>query len=114
MLTSHSNIWVTDRPPSQYLQDLADIEGEASLRERLRTCLVEENAYQAALQNDYTAFLQARSETLHRRLMNLIDSTAAPARLTVDSAAKSPPARVDLTADLNFLPEEPVDRDSVD
>jgi hypothetical protein len=32
MLTSHSNIWVSDRPPSQYLRDRADLEGEAPLR----------------------------------------------------------------------------------
>ncbi len=67
MLSSVSNIWVSDRPPSQYLQDLADIEGEPALRRRLSTCLVEEEAYQAALRDDFDTFLRVRAETLHRR-----------------------------------------------
>jgi hypothetical protein len=74
MRTSHSNVWVSDWPPSQYLRDLADLEGGAPIRERLRSCLVEEEAYEAALRDDYDTFLRARSETLHRRLMALIGS----------------------------------------
>lgn len=113
MLSSNSNIWVTDRPPSQYLRDLADIEGEEPLRERLRTCLVEEDAYQAALRDDYDTFLEVRSETLHRRLMELIGTAAEPMRAgTADEEEPlSNGDEPDVAADLL---DEPVDLDSAD
>ncbi|WP_443047402.1 GmrSD restriction endonuclease domain-containing protein [Streptomyces sp. KMM 9044] len=76
MLSAITNNWISDRRPSAYLRDLAVWHGEDVLRERLRTCLIEEDAYQAALRDDYDAFLRARSKTLHRRLMELIGSAA--------------------------------------
>lgn len=78
MLTSISNIWISDRAPSDYLKDLRELESEEALRMRLRSCLIEEDAYQAALRDDFPAFLRARSETLHRRLMELIGGTGNP------------------------------------
>jgi hypothetical protein len=114
MLTSHSNIWVTDRPPSQYLRDLADIEGEEALRKRLRSCLVEEDAYQAALQDDYDTFLRVRSTTLHRRLMELIGTEAEPVSVDSGSGAELSPSGDELDMDAGFLLDEPVDRDSAD
>ncbi|MFI7216481.1 DUF262 domain-containing protein [Micromonospora maritima] len=115
MLTSNSNIWVSDRPPSRYLRDLAEIEGEGALRQRLRTCLVEEEAYQAALRDDYDTFLRVRSETLHRRLLQLIGSAAEPANVASSSAeplAGDQIIGLDLEGD--SLTDEPVDLDSVD
>jgi hypothetical protein len=114
MLTSHSNIWVSDRPPSRYLRDLTDLEGEAPLRERLGTCLVEEEAYEAALRDDYDTFLRARSETLHRRLMALIGSAAAPLAGAAEPDVAVPPDGDDLDGDEDFFTDEPVDRDSTD
>jgi hypothetical protein len=115
MLTSHSNIWVSDRPPSRYLRDLADIEGEAALRERLRTCLVEEEEYQAALRDDYDAFIRVRSETLHRRMMRLIGSAAEAPNLGGDDAGPlSGDDQADPELDTDLLSDEPVDHDSVD
>ncbi|WP_460727906.1 GmrSD restriction endonuclease domain-containing protein [Nocardia heshunensis] len=116
MLTSHSNIWVTDRPPSQYLRDLAVLEGEGPLRERLRTCLVEEDAYQAALRDDYDTFLRVRSETLHQRLMQLIGAAAGPATSAARGTAQSLPDDEVLAdeADSSSLLDEPIDRDSAD
>ncbi|MFF4786126.1 DUF262 domain-containing protein [Streptomyces griseorubiginosus] len=116
MLTSHSNIWVTDRPPSQYLRDLADIEGEGPLRERLSTCLVEEDAYQAALRDDYDTFLRVRSETLHRRLMQLIGGAAGPVSSAARGEVQSLPDDEGLEeeADSDSLLDEPIDRDSAD
>ncbi|WP_446224195.1 GmrSD restriction endonuclease domain-containing protein [Nocardia sp. IBHARD005] len=116
MLTSHSNIWVTDRAPSQYLRDLADTEGEEALRERLRTCLVEEDAYQAALRDDYDTFLRVRSETLHRRLMELIGQAAGSSNSAAKRAAQSmaDDNALEEDADPDSLIDEPVDRDSAD
>ncbi|MFC9966860.1 DUF262 domain-containing protein [Nocardia ignorata] len=116
MLTSNSNIWVTDRPPSQYLRDLADLEDEESLRARLRSCLVNEDAYQAALRDDYDTFLRVRSETLHRRLMELIGQAAgsnsqAATQVTQLLADDDVPAE---DMDSDSLMDEPVDRDSAD
>lgn len=111
MLSANSNNWITDRPPSRYLRDLRDIEGEEALRKRLRTCLVEDDAYAAALRDDYDAFLRARSETLHRRLMGLIGSAAG------DSEGVVPVVGMEGTVDVVDQaadPDEPIDRDSVD
>lgn len=116
MLSSVSNIWVSDRPPSQYLQDLADIEGEPALRRRLSTCLVEEEAYQAALRDDFDTFLRVRAETLHRRLMGLINSAAEVPNVegTDGAGAVSNEDRTDPELDTDLLDDEPVDRDSAD
>lgn len=114
LLTSHSNIWVSDRPPSQYLRDLADIEGEDALRGRLRTCLVEEEAYQAALRDDYGTFLRVRSEALHRRLMALIGSAAQPTSVVTGENTETLANGDEPDLDPDFPLEEPVDRDSTD
>ncbi|WP_162173355.1 GmrSD restriction endonuclease domain-containing protein [Salinispora pacifica] len=115
MLTSNSNIWVSARPPSRYLRDLVDIEGEGALRQRLRTCLVNEDAYQAALRDDYDTFLRVRSETLHRRLLQLIGVAAEPTNVASSSAR--PLAGDEIIGsdrDADSLADEPVDLDSVD
>lgn len=114
MLTSLSNIWVTNRPPSQYLRDLADTEGEDALRERLLTCLVEEDAYQAALRDDYDTFLRMRSETLHRRLMQLIGSAAAFTSVGTFVGAEAPTNGDEVGEDPDARLDEPIDRDSAD
>jgi hypothetical protein len=71
MLTSISNIWISDQVPSQYLTDLIDTEGEEALRHRLASCLISGEAFEAALRDDYNGFLAARSETLHGWAMEL-------------------------------------------
>jgi hypothetical protein len=108
MLTSLSNIWITDRPPSQYLRDLCDLEGEDVIRRRLATCLVEEDAFQAALRDDYPEFLKARSETLHRRLTALLGGAR------VVSETPLPDDEEVLEPGAEFEVDEPVDRDSAD
>ncbi|WBB70596.1 DUF262 domain-containing protein [Micromonospora sp. WMMD812] len=115
MLTSNSNIWVSDRPPSRYLRDLADIEGEGALRQRLRTCLVNEEAYQAALRDDYDTFLRVRSETLHRRLLQLIGLATEPTNVATSSAEPLVGDEIiDSDLDVDPLTDEPIDLDSVD
>ncbi|GHF50792.1 hypothetical protein FHX82_003934 [Amycolatopsis bartoniae] len=72
MLTSISNIWISDQVPSRYLQDLCDTDGEDVVRERLTSCLVSDEAFDAAMRDDYEGFLVARSKTLHQRAMKLM------------------------------------------
>jgi hypothetical protein len=114
MLTSHSNIWISDRPPSRYLRDLADLDGEGAVRERLRTCLVEDEAYRAALRDDYDTFLKVRSETLHRRLMELIGAAAASPGTGSGVRGAPAPSDYEPEVDGDAISDEPVDRDSAD
>ncbi|MEU6014495.1 DUF262 domain-containing protein [Streptomyces sp. NPDC047515] len=113
MLSAITNNWISDRRPSDYLKDLADWHGEDVLRARLRTCLIEEAAYQAALRNDYDGFLRARSETLHRRLMELIGSAAGSSG-GGESSLPTPDVEPDPPVVAGADDVEPVDRDSVD
>lgn len=71
MLTSVSNIAISDQRPSAYLRDVIDFDGEEAIRHRLTTCLISQDSYQAMLSDDYDAFVRARSETLHRRALSL-------------------------------------------
>ncbi|WP_078952777.1 GmrSD restriction endonuclease domain-containing protein [Streptomyces decoyicus] len=109
MLTALSNNWISDRAPSRYLKDLAELNGEDALRARLRSCLVEEDAYQAALRDDYDAFLRARSEALHRRLKGLIGSAAEGSGIGQAEGVTLEELVMDSAPD-----DGPVDRDSVD
>jgi hypothetical protein len=105
MLTSVSNIFVSDQPPSMYLKDMCDTDGEDIVRERLARSLVNDAAYAAARRDDYEAFLEIRSRTLHERLMDLIGPTGGTAS---DYASFSEEAEV------SGDDGEPVDRDSAD
>lgn len=71
MLTSVSNIAISDQRPSAYLRDIIDFDGEETIRHRLGTCLISEAAYQAMLNDDYDAFVRARSETLQHHALSL-------------------------------------------
>ncbi|MFF0478992.1 DUF262 domain-containing protein [Streptomyces sp. NPDC004284] len=110
MLSAITNNWISDRRPSAYLKDLAHWHGEDKLRARLRTCFIEEDAYQAALRDDYDGFLRARSETLHRRLMELIGSAAGSS----DGGVLSVPTPRAEPDPAEATDSEPLDRDSVD
>lgn len=105
MLSSVTNIWVSDRAPSEYLKDLCETEDEEVIRRRLATCLVDDAAFDAARVDDYDGFLRARSETLHARLVELIGNEVA------GSGKLAPLPDED---DSEFDPDEPVDRDSAD
>ncbi|MER5929363.1 DUF262 domain-containing protein [Streptomyces sp. NPDC002054] len=96
MLSAITNNNISDYPPSVYLRDHIDWHGEEKVRARLRTNLIEEDAYQAALRDDYDEFLRARSETLHRLLMELISSAAqvgGQMTVTVPAARSGAPDR---------------------
>lgn len=64
MLTAISNQAVADDPPAAYLKDEIDFCGEAEMRRRLESLLISPQAFDAAMQGDYRAFVAARSETL--------------------------------------------------
>lgn len=105
MLSSVTNIWVSDRAPSEYLKDLCETESEDVIRRRLASCLVDNAAFDAAMVDDYDGFLRARSETLHARLVELIGNE-------VIGGGKLAPLPDE--AESEFDPDEPVDRDSAD
>lgn len=45
--------------------------GKERILAHLASCLVTEEAIEAAMRNDYPEFLRIRSETLHRRVLEL-------------------------------------------
>jgi hypothetical protein len=105
MLSSVSNIQISDQAPSVYLKDLCDTDGEDAVRERLARSLVNDAAYEAARRDDYAAFLEIRSRTLHDRLMGLIGPV---------SGSIIGPAIAGDEVEPSLDDGEPVDRDSVD
>ncbi|MBT2390680.1 DUF262 domain-containing protein [Streptomyces sp. ISL-1] len=106
MLSSVTNIYISDQPPSVYLKDLCETQGTETIRARLATCLVDDAAFESALRDDYEGFLQARSETLHKRLMQLIGTSA-------DGVGEYVSVLEEAESDVSAV-DEPVDRDSVD
>ncbi|WP_454198228.1 GmrSD restriction endonuclease domain-containing protein [Nocardia sp. Marseille-Q1738] len=75
MLTSITNIHISDQRPSEYLQDLIDMHGEATIRANCAASLVPPAAFDAALVNDYDTFLTERAALLCKRARDLTDTT---------------------------------------
>lgn len=75
LLTSISNISIKDSSPREYLSSIIEAEGRDELLTRLGSCLVSEDALDAALQNDYEGFLEARSKTLQKHALELCGET---------------------------------------
>lgn len=71
LLTSISNIQIKDKAPSQYLREIMSASGRGALVQRMASNLVPEVALDAALDDDYQAFLTMRSEFLHRHAASL-------------------------------------------
>jgi hypothetical protein len=67
-LTSASNKLISDRSPKAYLDPLLQANGDRALV-WLESNLVSQEAIDAALQNDYPAFIDARSKTIHAKVM---------------------------------------------
>lgn len=72
MLTSVSNIAISKKAPSIYLADIIANNGVSELRRRLKSCLVSDAAFEAAMLDDYDGFLSERSATLQEEAMNLV------------------------------------------
>lgn len=85
MLTSVSNIAIRDKAPSRYLREIADRMGESALRDRLLSCMVPENAYQAALVDDYDEFLRCRSDYLQAKALEMAGLSASGSDLAIDN-----------------------------
>ncbi|MDZ5076100.1 GmrSD restriction endonuclease domain-containing protein [Nesterenkonia sp. HG001] len=95
MLTSISNIQIRDKAPSVYLSEVAATIGQDELRNRLDKSLVSEAAYQAALADNFEAFLEARAAHLQKLALALagltpaggvpVDATVASDSVTDDS-----------------------------
>ncbi len=66
LLTSKSNISISDSAPSEYLRRLIDSNGRDALLKRLESNLIPEAALDAALQDDFSEFVQIRSIHLHQ------------------------------------------------
>lgn len=66
LLTSRSNIAISDSAPSAYLKGVIDANGREALVERLRSNLIPDAALDAALDDDFDAFINLRSTHLHK------------------------------------------------
>lgn len=64
MLTAISNQAIGDQAPSAYLKDEIDFSGEEEIVRRLDSLLVSRQAFEAAMRDDYQAFVAARASTL--------------------------------------------------
>lgn len=71
LLTSVSNIQISDSAPSEYLGQIMNDCGRGELVRRLESNLVPESALDAALADDYPSFLEARSAYLHAHVQSL-------------------------------------------
>jgi hypothetical protein len=70
MLTSDSNKKITNRAPSDYLQEVEAAAG-GNLETWLETNLISMDAFEAAKQNDYPQFLALRARTIHATVLPL-------------------------------------------
>lgn len=86
LLTSASNIYIRDKAPADYLAEIIATDGREALVKRLAANLVPEIALDAALENDYPAFLEARSKYIHERARTLAGD--AEGRETVELPAE--------------------------
>jgi len=72
MLSSGSNIKISNKAPSEYLGQLHSALGRSELLRRLKTLLVSEAAFEAALRDDYATFLGARADSLQTSALELV------------------------------------------
>lgn len=66
LLTSRSNISISDSAPSAYLRQVIDANGRDALVQRLESNLIPAAALDAALKDDFEAFINIRSVYLHQ------------------------------------------------
>jgi hypothetical protein len=85
MLTSASNIIIRDQAPSDYLQDIIDADGRAILIDRLGKSLISEEALDAALADDYEAFLSLRAQLLHEVARTLVSTPGTTTPQEIES-----------------------------
>jgi hypothetical protein len=74
MLTAASNKLITNRAPSDYLKQVADELG-SELKPALAANLISDEAFSAALADDYDAFISLRADTIATRVDELCQWT---------------------------------------
>lgn len=79
LLTSKSNIDIRDSAPSEYLSEIIQQEGRDSLVRRMESNLVPESALDAALADDYGAFLKIRAQYVHTVAQTMAGTGYGPA-----------------------------------
>jgi hypothetical protein len=72
LLSSASNIHISADSPSSYLGELIDEVGRVLVEERLASVLVPAASLDAALEDDYDGFIEARSRFLHENALRLV------------------------------------------
>lgn len=72
LLSSASNVSISDKAPSDYLGEVIEAHGRDELLRRSASVLVSEAALAAALQDDFATFLSERSKTLHAHSAELV------------------------------------------
>jgi len=87
MLTSASNISISAKAPSGYLDQLRKRIGDDEFYRRLELSLVPREAVEAALHDNFDQFLQLRSEVLQHTAMALIGANTQGAPELVESSA---------------------------
>jgi hypothetical protein len=70
MLTSASNKTISNKKPSTYLQQVQAMSG-SNLADWLRSNLISEDAYKAAMADDYDAFITERAKSIDQRISDL-------------------------------------------
>lgn len=70
MLTSASNKQISNRPPSDYLKEVQAVAGPG-LTSWLSSNLISDEAFTAALHDDYNSFLKARAKTIDEIITKL-------------------------------------------
>jgi hypothetical protein len=70
MLTADSNKKITNRPPQDYLKQ-AESQLGSSFSDVLASNLISKEAFDAALENDYGNYLNARAATIHAEVAKL-------------------------------------------
>lgn len=101
MLTSISNIQIRDKAPSVYLAEIAATIGEEELRSRLEKSLISESAYQAALADDFDAFLGARAAHLQELALTMAGLTPS-GEILVGASTVSGSATDDSDTDTSY------------
>jgi hypothetical protein len=72
LLTSASNKTISATPPSTYLKQVIGAAGD-KLSIWLSSNLISDEAFGAALQDDFTAFLKYRAQTIQQAVLSMTD-----------------------------------------
>jgi hypothetical protein len=84
LLTSESNIGISDRAPSDYLAEIESKVGRVELERRMGLSLVPVSALDAALEDDFDGFIRERSIFLHEVALDLTGESPGVAEASPD------------------------------